>query len=104
MKIPDATEALSALAQEHRLAVFRLLVTAGPKGLPAGQIAKALKMPASTLSFHLTHLKHSKLVNDRREGRSIIYQPNFAVMNRLLGFLLENCCEGSDCGLPVPSN
>jgi DNA-binding transcriptional ArsR family regulator len=92
-----AVNALSALAQEHRLAIFRLLVQAGRTGLPAGQIAKQLDMPASSLSFHLSHLKNGGVVSDERDGRSIIYRADFQAMNRLMAFLLENCCAGDDC-------
>lgn len=93
----SAVNALSALAQEHRLAIFRLLVQAGRNGLPAGQIAKKLDMPASSLSFHLSHLKNGGVVSDERDGRSIIYRADFSAMNRLMAFLLENCCEGDGC-------
>lgn len=96
-----AVHALSALAQEHRLAIFRLLVQAGRSGLPAGQIAKKLDMPASSLSFHLSHLKNGGVVSDERDGRSIIYRADFQAMNRLMAFLLENCCEGDAC---APNN
>ncbi len=99
INISKAVELLAALAQEHRLAIFRLLVKAGPKGLPAGQIAKVLNMPASTLSFHLTQLKQSGLIHDQRVSRSIIYQTNFTVMGQILTFLMDNCCEG-DISLP----
>ncbi|MEP3227238.1 MAG: helix-turn-helix transcriptional regulator [Parasphingorhabdus sp.] len=92
-----AVSALSALAQEHRLAIFRLLVQAGHSGLPAGQIAKSLALPASSLSFHLSHLKAGGVVQDERDGRSIIYRADFTAMNRLIAFLLENCCEGDGC-------
>lgn len=99
-----AVEALSALAQEHRLAIFRLLVQAGPSGLSAGAIAERLNMPASSLSFHLSHLKNGGMISDEREGRSIIYRADFQAMNRLIGFLMENCCEGSDCDALPNSN
>ena len=92
-----AVEALSALGHEHRLSVFRLLVQAGPEGLPAGAIAEALGMPASSLSFHLAHLTRAALVAQRRESRSLIYSANFDVMNALVGFLTENCCGGRNC-------
>ena len=87
--------ALSALAQEHRLAVFRLLVQAGPTGRPAGEIAERLEIAAPTLSFHLAQLKHAGLVHQRREGRSLIYAANYDGMNALMGFLTENCCGGN---------
>lgn len=93
----SAVAALSALAQDHRLAIFRLLVQAGPAGLPAGRIAEKLDMPASSLSFHLSHLKNGGMIRDEREGRSIIYRANFDAMNALMAFLLENCCAGEAC-------
>ncbi len=92
-----ATEALSALANEHRLAVFRLLVQAGPDGRAAGVIAEKLDLPASSLSFHLAHLKRAGLILQRRESRSLIYSADFAAMNGLVGFLTENCCGGASC-------
>ena len=97
MKNSAAVEALSALAQEHRLAVFRLLVQAGPEGKPAGAIADALAMPASSLSFHLAHLTRAGLIEQRRDGRSLIYSADFRAMNALVGFLTENCCGGASC-------
>lgn len=97
MKSPRAIEALGALAQEHRLAVFRLLVQAGEDGLPAGAIAEALKIPNSSLSFHLTHLTRAELIQQRRQGRSLIYTADYEAMNALVGFLMENCCGGEDC-------
>lgn len=98
METTQAVTALSALAQEARLEVFRALVQAGPEGMPAGAIAKALGIPAATLSFHLKELKNAAIVKCRREGRSLIYSPNFDSMNDLLGFLTENCCQGAGCG------
>jgi len=98
-----AVNALSALAQEHRLAIFRLLVQAGRSGLPAGQIAKQLGLPPSSLSFHLSHLKNGGVVSDERDGRSIIYRADFHAMNRLMAFLLENCCAGDGC-LPAEAS
>lgn len=94
METKDAVTVLSALAQEARLEVFRALVQAGPDGMPAGSIAKALGIPAATLSFHLKELKNASVVKCRREGRSLIYSPNFDSMTELLGFLTENCCQG----------
>jgi ArsR family transcriptional regulator len=84
----------AALAQETRLDVFRLLVQAGPDGLPAGSIAEALDVPAATLSFHLKELKSCGVVDCQREGRTLIYSPNFSMMNGLLAYLTENCCSG----------
>jgi DNA-binding transcriptional ArsR family regulator len=90
---------LASLAQETRLDVFRLLVQAGPEGVPAGSIATQLKIPAATLSFHLKELKSCGVVNCQREGRTLFYSPNFKVMNGLLSYLTENCCSGlADCG------
>src|SRR3954470_16774933 len=87
--------ALAALAQEHRLAVFRLLVQAGPKGMPAGQVADALDLAPNTLTFHFDRLRSAGLVTVRRDGRSMIYAAEFQTMNALLGFLTENCCQGA---------
>jgi ArsR family transcriptional regulator, arsenate/arsenite/antimonite-responsive transcriptional repressor len=97
MKAKDAVDALSALANEHRVAVFRMLVQAGPEGLAAGAIAEKLDMPASSLSFHLAHLTRAGLITQRRESRSLIYGADFAAMNGLVGFLTENCCGGASC-------
>ncbi len=85
------------MAQEHRLAAFRLLVVAGPAGLAAGALAEALGVPGSSMSFHLAQLHHAGLVTQRRASRSIIYAADFAVMNRLMGYLTENCCGGVPC-------
>jgi len=102
MENKAAVSALSALAQENRLEVFRLLVQAGAQGLPAGQIAERLGIAAPTLSFHLAQLKHAGLVHQRRDGRSLIYATNYDGMNALMGFLTENCCAGSmACSVPV---
>ena len=89
--------ALAALAQESRLAIYRLLVETGPQGLAASKIAERLGMPASSLSFHLKELTHAELVRPQQEGRSIIYSANFDTMNALMGFLTENCCGGNPC-------
>ncbi|MBX3511749.1 MAG: helix-turn-helix transcriptional regulator [Hyphomonadaceae bacterium] len=97
MKNLDAVSALGALANEHRLGVFRLLVQAGPEGRPAGAIAEALGLPASSMSFHLAHLTRAGLITQRRESRSLIYAADFAAMNALIGFLTENCCGGAAC-------
>lgn len=94
--------ALGALAQEHRLATFRLLVEAGPDGLAAGALADRLDVPASSLSFHLSQLAKAGLVSQRRQSRSIIYAADFAAMNTLIAYLTENCCQGTPCA-PVPS-
>jgi ArsR family transcriptional regulator len=100
MDTKDVIIALSALAQESRLAVFRLLVQAGPEGLPATQIAEQLGIPPSSLSFHLKELTHANLISQKKAGRSLIYSANFQSMNSLLGFLTENCCGGNTC-MPV---
>jgi ArsR family transcriptional regulator, arsenate/arsenite/antimonite-responsive transcriptional repressor len=95
MKNADAVTALAALAQENRLDVFRLLVQAGPEGMPAGKVAEALELAPNTLTFHFDRLREAGLVAVRREGRSMIYAARFEVMNGLLGFLTENCCGGA---------
>lgn len=89
--------ALAALAQESRLAVFRLLVQEGPGGLAASRIAEELGIPASSLSFHLKELSHAGLLASRQEGRFVIYAANIETMNGLIGFLTENCCGGLPC-------
>ena len=94
MQLPVAVEALSALAQGSRLAVFRLLVRAGAEGLAAGDIAREIGARPNTLSTHLTILGHAGLVRARREGRSIIYSADYGTMRGLLGFLVEDCCAG----------
>jgi DNA-binding transcriptional ArsR family regulator len=101
MEKTDAIAALSALAQESRLDVFRLLVQAGTDGMPAGQIGERLGLPSATLSFHLNQLKQAGLVTFRREGRSLIYMAAYAAMNGLLGYLTENCCQGDPAGCGV---
>jgi ArsR family transcriptional regulator, arsenate/arsenite/antimonite-responsive transcriptional repressor len=94
METGGAVVALEALAQESRLGIFRLLVEAGPAGLPAGLIAERMKLPPPTLSFHLAQLKHSGLIGFKRDGRSLIYSANFVEMDDLIGFLTDNCCGG----------
>ncbi len=94
MKNSDAVTALSALAQDSRLGVFRLLVNAGPEGMPAGAVADSLNLAPNTLTFHLDRLRQAGLVTVRREGRSMIYAARFETMNALVGFLTENCCQG----------
>jgi DNA-binding transcriptional ArsR family regulator len=89
--------ALGALAHEHRLALFRLLVQAGKEGMAAGAIADALALPNSSLSFHLAHLNRAGLIHQTRRSRSLIYTADYAAMNGLVGFLTENCCGGADC-------
>jgi ArsR family transcriptional regulator, arsenate/arsenite/antimonite-responsive transcriptional repressor len=97
MQSEQVVRALAALAQDHRLALFRLLVQAGPDGLSAGAIAAALGVPASSLSFHLAQLTGAGLTAQRRAGRSLIYTADYAAMGALLGFLTENCCGGAAC-------
>jgi DNA-binding transcriptional ArsR family regulator len=89
--------AMSALAQEHRLAAFRLLVQAGAEGIAAGALAERIGVPASSMSFHLAQLAHAGLVTQRRESRSIIYAADYAAMNGLMAYLTENCCGGLPC-------
>lgn len=95
MDTTDATRALGALAQEHRIGAFRLLVRAGTEGLAAGVIARELAIPHNTLSTHLAALVGAGLVASRRDGRSIIYRVNFDGTRALLAFLLEDCCLGA---------
>ena len=98
-----AIEALGALAQEHRLALFRQLIRAGHEGMPAGAIADALGIPNSSLSFHLSQLSRAGLITQERRHRSIIYRADYGAMNALVGFLMENCCEGSDACETAPA-
>lgn len=98
METRIAITALAALAQESRLAVFRLLVACGPEGMAASKIADELKIPSSSLSFHLKELSHAGLIQARQDGRFIIYAASFGTMNALIGFLTENCCGGKPCG------
>lgn len=95
METKNAVAALAALAHASRLAVFRLLVEAGPKGIAATPIAEALGIAPSSLSFHLKELTHAGMVTAEQQGRSIIYCANFEQMNGLVGFLTENCCGGN---------
>ena len=97
METDHVIDALAALAQRSRLAVFRLLVEAGPNGLAAGAIAEKLDLPPATLSFHLSHLARAGLVRHQQEGRFVIYTANFDGMNALVGYLTENCCGGAAC-------
>src|SRR5271154_816853 len=95
MKTQNAVAALAALAQDNRLDVFRLLVQAGPNGMPAGRVAEELDLAPNTLTFHFDRLRLAGLVTVRREGRSMIYAARFKTMNDLLAFLTENCCQGA---------
>ena len=104
MKKPHALAALAALAQDNRLDAFRLLVEAGPKGMPAGAVATALKLAPNALTFHLDRLREAGLVTVRRNGRSMIYAARYDTMNALLAYLTENCCRGhADECLPQKS-
>jgi ArsR family transcriptional regulator len=96
METLDAVEALSALSQESRLQIYRLLVEAGPDGMQAGQIATALDLPPNTLTFHFDRLRHAALVTVRRDGRSMIYAARFDTMHDLIAYLTKNCCEGEN--------
>jgi DNA-binding transcriptional ArsR family regulator len=89
--------ALGALAQEHRLAAYRLLVQAGAEGMAAGGLSEALGLPASSMSFHLSQLSHAGLVTQRRQSRSIIYSADYAAMSELMAYLTDNCCGGAAC-------
>jgi ArsR family transcriptional regulator len=99
---PDKViRALAALAQEHRLAAFRLLVQAGPDGMPAGALAQAVAVPASSMSFHLAQLANAGLVTQQRRSRSIVYSADYAAMTGLMAYLTENCCGGLACAPAV---
>jgi DNA-binding transcriptional ArsR family regulator len=95
MEIRDAADVLSALALEGRLAIFRLLIRAGPQGIRAGEIATAVAAHASTLSANLSVLTHAGLIEGRKEGRSIYYSARYDRMSDLLAFLMDDCCNGS---------
>ena len=95
MEESSVIEALSALAHDSRLAIFRLLVPEGSDGLPAGQVGQRLGIPANALSFHLTRLRYAGLVTARRNGRQIIYAADYGAMQKLMGFLTENCCHNA---------
>jgi ArsR family transcriptional regulator, arsenate/arsenite/antimonite-responsive transcriptional repressor len=106
MKLDHALLAFSALSQETRLKVFKILVEYGPTGTPAGTVSERLGIPHNTLSFHLAHLSHTHLVSSRKVGRSVIYSANCEMIEELIAFLSENCCvrETSDttCGPCCP--
>jgi ArsR family transcriptional regulator, arsenate/arsenite/antimonite-responsive transcriptional repressor len=93
-------EALGALAHEHRLAVFRLLVERGPEGLAAGQIAQRIGLAPSSLTFHLQNLQRAGLLRRHRESRQLIYSADFDAMTDLIGYLTQNCCAGSAACAP----
>src|ERR1700720_2848930 len=94
MKKPDAVAALAALAQDNRLDIFRLLVEAGPEGMPAGSVSGALKLAPNTLTFHFDRLREAGLVTVRRDGRSMIYAARYDAMNSLVSYLTDHCCQG----------
>lgn len=94
--------ALSALAHEHRLAIYRMLVERGPEGMPAGDIAERLGVPSSSLTFHTQALLRAGLIRQERASRQLLYSADFAAMNALVGFLTENCCGGADCTTACP--
>lgn len=98
MQTKEVLAALAAIAQESRLAIFRLLVQAGPQGMAASRVAEQLDIAPSSLSFHLKELSHAGLITSRSEGRFVIYSADIAVMNGLIGYLTENCCGGIPCG------
>jgi ArsR family transcriptional regulator len=97
MHTEPAISALAALAQDSRLAIFRVLVQAGPTGMAASKIGEQLGIPPSSLSFHLKELANADLVSSRQEGRFVIYAANFTTMNDLVSFLTDNCCGGNPC-------
>ncbi|WP_426104422.1 ArsR/SmtB family transcription factor [Massilia sp. TSP1-1-2] len=103
MDTKNALAALTAVAQESRLAVFRLLVRSGPGGLAASKIAYQLGIAPSSLSFHLKELAHADLVTQRQDGRFVIYSANFDTMTALIAFMTENCCAGAPCSPPLPN-
>jgi len=103
MEKSNAVAALAALAQDNRLDVYRLLVEAGPDGMPAGEIAGILKLAPNTLTFHFDRLRMAGLVSVRRDGRSMIYAARFETMNALLGYLTENCCKGAKDACAPPA-
>jgi ArsR family transcriptional regulator len=96
MKTREVIEALGALAHEHRLAIYRLLVQRGPEGLPAGAIGQRVGLLPSSLTFHLQNLQRARLITQRRESRQLFYSADFNSMNGLVGYLTENCCGNSD--------
>jgi ArsR family transcriptional regulator, arsenate/arsenite/antimonite-responsive transcriptional repressor len=101
MEMSQAVDALAALAQSSRLAIYRLLVEAGPEGMAAGRIGDELKLPPATLSFHLAHLSRAGLARSRQDGRFVIYSTDFENMIALVGYLTENCCGGNRSCAPA---
>ncbi|HEY1773609.1 MAG TPA: metalloregulator ArsR/SmtB family transcription factor [Gammaproteobacteria bacterium] len=104
MESKIAIRALGALAHESRLAIYRLLVQAGPAGLAVGAIGEKLDLAPATLSFHLAGLRHAGLVSERREGRTLYQAADFGAMDGLVGYLSENCCQGAGCGAACTPN
>jgi ArsR family transcriptional regulator, arsenate/arsenite/antimonite-responsive transcriptional repressor len=102
MELLKAVELLAALGYESRLAIFRLLVEAGPEGLNPSTIGEKLAIPAATLSFHLTHLTRAGLIKSERQSRFIRYSAEYEMMDELIAYLTTNCCQGSEC-LPKTS-
>ena len=99
MEATQVVRALAAIAHESRLAVFRLLVSIGPEGLPAGTVAEMLGIAPSALSFHLKDLTQAGLLTQRPDGRRLIYSANFEAMQALIGYLTANCCQGEACAV-----
>lgn len=97
MENTSIVAALSAIAQESRLTIFRTLVQAGPSGMAAGKISETTGIAPSSLSFHLKELTHAQMVSARQQGRFVIYSANFATMNTVIAYLTENCCSGHPC-------
>jgi len=97
MRTSQAVKALAALAQDTRLAIYRLLVQRGPEGISVGTIAEKLDIPGATLSFHLKELSHAGMIEPRQDGRFVYYSANYDQMNSLLAYLTENCCQGTKC-------
>jgi DNA-binding transcriptional ArsR family regulator len=97
MKTAQAVKALTALAQDKRLAIYRLLVQQGSDGLSAGTIAERLDLAGATLSFHLKELANAGMLKSRQDGRFVFYSANYEQMNGLLAYLTENCCQGENC-------
>src|SRR6202162_2843993 len=102
MKTLEVVRALGALAHEHRLAIYRLLIARGPEGQSAGRIAHRLGLVPSSLTFHLQNLQRAGLITQRRESRQLFYSADYAAMNGLVGYLTENCCRdsGAECCVP----
>jgi DNA-binding transcriptional ArsR family regulator len=97
METGAALSALAGLSHDTRLALFRLLVTAGPAGVPAGELGERLDLAPATLSFHLKELRHAGLASQRRDGRTIYYAADYTTMNGLIAYLTENCCQNASC-------